>query len=166
MVSKKDANTKKNKINVNRAKVDLNKAQAKLLVRTSQNIIEVIDICEIVEQAEVEFIEKDTFTKLKEAQLKTLNEVKTAAAASLIIVPYKTYHYNDSISIDSSFIKAKINQISARIKKQKELLSALKNNTFNGTIVKLAEKIMPVLDKNLLAINNLQANMNLIKSKP
>ena len=63
IVNKNDKNEKSLKTSVER--VNTSKEQAKLLVNTSKNVIEVIDICEIVENSKLDKSKKTIITNFK-----------------------------------------------------------------------------------------------------
>ena len=86
IVNKNDEKEKSSKNSVERIKTS--KEQAKLLVNTSKTVIEVIDICKIVENSELEESKRTIINNLKTKHIKILDEIKLASSAIMVSVPY------------------------------------------------------------------------------
>lgn len=153
IVSKSDDKAKNSKNG--RARIDTDKEQAKLLVNTSQTVVEVIDICETVENFNIEEKKKTLISELKKNQIEILNEIKLASSSVMISVPYNTRKSLLNISEDTLLYKEKLNVLDIKVNQEKKLINALKEKTSNEIIVEMADTIMPIIDNNLTAINEL-----------
>jgi len=153
IVNKNDENEKSSKNSVERIKT--NKEQAKLLVNTSKTVIEVIDICEIVENSKLEESKRKIINNLKNKHLKILDEIKLASSAIMVSVPYN----NDKSSLklyDKLVFEDRIEMIQSKVIKQKELVNSLKNSSSNKIILELTDSIIPLIDTNLKSIHEIE----------
>jgi hypothetical protein len=153
-----DKKDSKDKNQIGKERVAMSKEQAKLLVDTSRNVVDVIDICEVVENLKVAEQKKIIISNLKKNQIEILNEIKIASSAVMISVPYNTRKPEQKIAEDSLFFEEKVHLIDFKINKQKELVSVLKSKTSNEIILELTDTITPLIDDNLETLNTLAIN--------
>lgn len=132
-------------------RVQTSKEQAKLLVNTSETILEVIDICEIVENSELEEPKKSIISNLKMKHIKILDEIKLASSAIMVSVPYNNKK-TALKTFDKLVFKERIEMIQSKVIKQKELVNSLKNSSSNKIILELTDSIIPMIDTNLKSI--------------
>jgi hypothetical protein len=153
IVNKNDENEMSLKNSVERIKTS--KEQAKLLVNTSKAIIEVIDICEIAENSELEEPKRSIISNLKTKHIKILDEIKLASSAIMVSVPYN--NEKSSLKLDDNFVfEEKIEMIQSKVMKQRELVNSLKNSSSNKIILELTDSIIPLIDTNLKSIHEIE----------
>ena len=153
IVSKNDETEKSSKNSVQR--IQTSKAQAKLLVNTSKNVIEVIDMCEIVENSKLDKSKRTIISNLKMKHIKILDEIKLASSAIMVSVPYN----NDKSTLkiaDKIVFEERIEMIQSKVIKQRELVNSLKNSSSNKIILELTDSIMPLIDTNLKSIHEIE----------
>lgn len=153
IVNKNDKNEKSLKTSVER--VNTSKEQAKLLVNTSKNVIEVIDICEIVENSKLDKSKKTIITNLKKKHIKILDEIKLASSAIMVSVPYNNNKSTQKLN-DKLVFEEKIEMIQSKVIKQRELVNSLKSSSSNKIILELTDSIMPLIDTNLKSIHEIE----------
>ena len=129
IVNKNDENEKSSIISSER--VQTNKEQAKLLVNTSETIIEVMK------------------------HIKILDEIKLASSAIMVSVPYNNKK-NALRLYDKLIFKERIEMIQSKVIKQKELVNSLKNSSSNKIILELTDSIIPIIDTNLKSIHEIE----------
>lgn len=153
IVNENHENEKSLKNSVERIKTS--KEQAKLLVNTSKTVIEVIDICEIAENSELEEPKRTIINNLKIKHIKILDEIKLASSAIMVSVPYN--NQKPSLKLDDKLVfEERIEMIQSKVMKQRELVNSLKNSSSNKIILELTDSIIPIIDTNLKSIHEIE----------
>lgn len=133
-------------------RVELNKQQAELLVNTTSEILDVIDLCEDVENLSIEPETKEAIVEVKENQLELLDEIREASTSLMVSVP----SYVDNLSLnevdESRIAEKKLHEIEQKIKNQKQLLEQLKDNNTDNSIAELSDTLIPIVSENLEVI--------------
>ena len=159
MVNKNDENEKSLKNSVER--VQTSKEQAKLLVNTSEAIIEVIDICETVENSELDEPKRSIISNLKLKHIKILDEIKLASSAIMVSVPNN--NKKTALKLDDKLVfEERIEMIESKVIKQKELVNSLKKSSTNKIILELTDSIIPMIDTNLKSIHEIETKFSTI----
>jgi hypothetical protein len=153
IVNKNDEKEKSSKNSVERIKTS--KEQAKLLVNTSKTVIEVIDICKIVENSELEESKRTIINNLKTKHIKILDEIKLASSAIMVSVPYNNGKSIQKLD-DKLAFEEKIEMIQSKVIKQRELVNSLKKSSSNKIILELTDSIIPLIDTNLKSIHEIE----------
>ena len=136
-------------------RIALDKEQANLLVTTSTTAIEVIGICNVVENADVNQTKKEAIANLKEQQKEILSEIKTIAPSLMITVPSNVQERIDNLNINKEKVNFEFNRIDTKVKKQKELVTKLNNKSKNDRVLDLTEEILPIIDNNIQMIDQI-----------
>lgn len=147
IVAKKDENS--NKENLIKENININKEQAKILVNTSKTIVETINLCSDVENDEIEEVKKSKIIKIKENQKQILKEIKTVSESVMVSIPSDLDDIYKKNEEDKTIIQNKIDLLNKKIIKQRELITALKKNSLDESILKFSDTLLPIIDENI-----------------
>lgn len=134
--------------------VNNNKEQAKLLVSTSEIVVEVIKTCEVLEKAEIKHEDKAKIKEIKDTQLELLDSIKLVATDIMVTVPHDISVVRFKPVSDSLALKLNIKAISEKIKMQKNLANTLKSMSSEEKLQQLAITMVSKSEKNLRLLNN------------
>jgi hypothetical protein len=166
IINKKDNN--QSITGINQTRIDTNKDEAKLLVLASQNNLDIIELCQVIKDAETKNEIKHLADELEKTHTKIFNEFKDLAQEKLISIPrhsnIDTEIVNTTINekIKNEFIEENLELIAEKINKQIELLNKLSKTTNNKEFRELSKKANSILTSNLVktevTLNKLKTN--------
>lgn len=135
--------------------VECNKKQADLLVSTTNNILDVIDLCEDLKLLNINKNTKEKVALLKSNQLDLLNEIKNASNSVMVSVPSLVEEVDIFKPTDSILAEEKLSTIEDKIATQKLLLEQLVDTNVDESITELSDSLIPVVKDDLEVINSL-----------
>lgn len=142
-----------------------NKSEAKLLVMASQSNIEVIELCQVIKNANVENDIKQFASNLKKTHQKILKDYKNLAEKKLITIPYYAtveIENTEEIVEKNEFIESNLKLITKKISTQIDLLKKLSKTTnkeFQEMSVKTSAILELELDETNIMLNAFKANI-------
>ncbi|WP_430409348.1 hypothetical protein [Kordia sp.] len=131
--------------------ISLQKDEAKLLVEASKYNLDVIELCNIIEEEKVDEDVKDLVEEIKNEQLAVLEKYNEVASENVISIPRYSNLKQEEISKlnDSVSLEIHLKLLSSKIQNQKELLDKLSDTTNNRSFKSLAESANTTLEKSL-----------------
>ncbi|MFB9057411.1 hypothetical protein ACFFU9_11735 [Mariniflexile ostreae] len=137
----------------NRNVLDANKRNAKLLVIASQNSLDIIGLCQSIEEAESEKAIEKLVMDLEKTQLEIFTVYKALAQNKMISVPKYPIAIDCNINDEVGFVENNLSLIIEKIKKQIQVLDTL-SNTANSDFSRLSRTINPILKSKLAETQN------------
>lgn len=141
-----------------REKIANNKEVARILVATSNNVINVINTCQAIEASDTDTTIKQPIAQLKNAQLKIYDSIRTTSSEALITIPSKTYSYNIHTEIDSVVHPIVLKTISTNISSQKENLQRLKSYTQDQELLDWIDTLHELSNENLKLLSRIESS--------
>ena len=141
----------KAKVSLIEKSVSMDKNEAKLLVKASQDNLDVIELCKIIEEEKVDDKVKNLVEEIKHEQLQILEKYNTIALNNVISIPQ---HSDIQQEVDATLkkkehIKVHLKLLSNKINNQIELLQRLSGTTNNSEFKALAHFANHTLKSNL-----------------
>ena len=142
--------------------ISMDKSEAKLLVMASQDNLDLIEFCEILEEKKADDIVKDLVIEIKEEQILILDKYHKIALDNVISIP----NYSDlkleekKVLIKTDNVEDHLKLLSIKINNQIELLEKLSDTTNNSEFKKLAQFAYSALKSNLTKTNKTLKTLN------
>lgn len=141
-------------------KITKNKQEARLLVKASQNSLDIIELCQSIENSKTEKGIEDLVEDLEKTHIEIFEGYKEMAQEKLISIPnYSTIEIQNKNIEEESFIETNLNLISHKINNQIECLNKLSKTTNSSGFKELSEKTNPILKSKLDKTSSILKNL-------
>ena len=137
-------------------RVNINKEEAKLLVKASKNNLEIIKLCESIQQLETKDSVIELVKDLEESHTEILEDYKELATEKLISIPHyerTNYDYENFQTVSQTEsdeqLERSFEQILDRLNRQMKLMDKLSQKTDNSEFKVLAIKDNYIVKSNI-----------------
>lgn len=128
--------------------ININKNEAKILVKASQNNLDIIKLCQFIEDTKAKKDIKNLAKDIESTHVKIFKSYKKVAYENLISIPKYSNIETEILKADfvkDSIIVNKLDLISNKINNQIKLLNTLSKTTDNDELIKFSEKTNTIL---------------------
>lgn len=158
----KNSETEKIELSMIKNSISIDKSEAKLLVMASQDNLDVIELCKIIEEEKADDKVKHLVEEIKEEQLQIFETYNKIALDNVISIPNHSYikQEEDRELLKEGHLKTHLQLLRNKINHQIKLLEKLSGTTNNSEFKALAQYTNITLKDNLIKTKKTLKTLN------